>query len=95
MLHNTIVSEHVLTRAVCCQIVNVPQPQTPYNSSKAAVKHMAASLGWEWAKMGVRVNALRCVSQLYISTEVKSLNGCLQPRIHAHRSDEGHLREGP
>ena len=43
------------------QIVNVPQLQTPYNTSKAAVKHMAASLGYEWAKTGVRVNALRCV----------------------------------
>ncbi|CEL63805.1 D-arabinitol 2-dehydrogenase [ribulose-forming] OS=Candida albicans (strain WO-1) GN=ARD1 PE=3 SV=1 [Rhizoctonia solani AG-1 IB] len=34
------------------------QPQTPYNSSKAAVKHMAASLAVEWAKSGIRVNAL-------------------------------------
>ncbi|QRW16485.1 Enoyl-(Acyl carrier protein) reductase [Rhizoctonia solani] len=33
-------------------------PQTPYNSSKAAVKHMAASLAVEWAKSGIRVNAL-------------------------------------
>jgi len=35
------------------------QPQVPYNASKAAVKHMAASLAVEWAKDGVRVNALR------------------------------------
>ncbi|EDR14884.1 uncharacterized protein LACBIDRAFT_306098 [Laccaria bicolor S238N-H82] len=40
------------------QIVNIPQLQTPYNSSKAAVKHMAASLAVEWAKDGVRVNSL-------------------------------------
>ena len=25
-------------------IVNVPQPQAPYNASKAAVRHLAASL---------------------------------------------------
>jgi D-arabinitol 2-dehydrogenase len=39
-------------------IVNVPQPQTPYNASKAAVKHMAASLAVEWANAGIRVNSL-------------------------------------
>ncbi|KAL1744354.1 hypothetical protein HDZ31DRAFT_38863 [Schizophyllum fasciatum] len=33
-------------------------PQTPYNASKAAVRHMASSLGVEWAKKGVRVNVL-------------------------------------
>jgi len=32
--------------------------QTPYNASKAAVKHMASSLAVEWAKTGVRVNTL-------------------------------------
>ncbi|KAF5380853.1 hypothetical protein D9615_004102 [Tricholomella constricta] len=36
----------------------INKPQTPYNASKAAVKHMAASLAVEWAKTGVRVNAL-------------------------------------
>ncbi|KAJ7864795.1 hypothetical protein B0H14DRAFT_2735537 [Mycena olivaceomarginata] len=40
------------------RIVNIPQPQTPYNASKAAVKHMASSLAVEWAKKGVRVNVL-------------------------------------
>lgn len=33
--------------------------QAPYNASKAAVKHLAASLAVEWAAQGVRVNALR------------------------------------
>lgn len=42
-------------------IVGMSQCQTPYNASKAAVKHMAASLGVEWAKEGVRVNAIRYV----------------------------------
>ena len=32
-----------------------------YSWSRAAVKHMAASLGVEWAKKGVRVNTLRYV----------------------------------
>ncbi|KAK0723807.1 hypothetical protein B0T21DRAFT_43572 [Apiosordaria backusii] len=39
-------------------IVNVPQPQAPYNAAKAAVRHMAASLAVEWAKYGVRVNVI-------------------------------------
>ncbi|KAJ6618851.1 NAD(P)-binding protein [Mycena sp. CBHHK59/15] len=48
----------VLVASMSANIVNIPQPQTPYNASKAAVKHMAASLAVEWAKKGVRVNAL-------------------------------------
>ncbi|KAK4175678.1 putative D-arabinitol 2-dehydrogenase [Triangularia setosa] len=39
-------------------IVNVPQPQAPYNAAKAAVRHMASSLAVEWAKHGVRVNVI-------------------------------------
>ncbi|CCG81798.2 Putative uncharacterized protein [Taphrina deformans PYCC 5710] len=39
-------------------IVNIPQPQAPYNASKAAVKHLAASMAVEWAKFGIRVNTI-------------------------------------
>ena len=46
-------------------IVNMPQPQTPYNISKAAVRHMAKSLAIEWAEFGIRVN---CISPGYIKT---------------------------
>ncbi|KAK7038114.1 NAD-P-binding protein [Favolaschia claudopus] len=48
----------VLVASMSANIVNIPQPQTPYNASKAAVKHMASSLAVEWAKEGVRVNVL-------------------------------------
>ncbi|KAL1678618.1 hypothetical protein EV122DRAFT_264528, partial [Schizophyllum commune] len=48
----------VLVASMSANIVNIPQPQTPYNASKAAVRHMASSLGVEWAKKGVRVNVL-------------------------------------
>jgi D-arabinitol 2-dehydrogenase len=41
------------------RIVNLPQPQAPYNAAKAAVRHLAASLAVEWAYAGIRVN---CVS---------------------------------
>ncbi|KAH6630320.1 D-arabinitol 2-dehydrogenase [Chaetomium sp. MPI-SDFR-AT-0129] len=46
-------------------IVNVPQPQAPYNAAKAAVRHLCASLSVEWAGAGIRVN---CVSPGYMLT---------------------------
>jgi len=48
----------VLVASMSAHIINIPQPQTPYNASKAAVRHMASSLAVEWAKKGVRVNTL-------------------------------------
>ncbi|CAN8100435.1 unnamed protein product [Discula destructiva] len=48
-------------------IVNVPQPQAPYNSAKAAVRHLAASLAVEWAHAGIRVN---CISPGYMLTSL-------------------------
>jgi len=46
-------------------IVNVPQPQAPYNAAKAAVRHLAATLAVEWAHAGIRVN---CISPGYMLT---------------------------
>ncbi|PKY06359.1 NAD(P)-binding protein [Aspergillus campestris IBT 28561] len=46
-------------------VVNVPQPQAPYNAAKAAVRHLAASLAVEWAGHGIRVN---CISPGYMLT---------------------------
>ncbi|RXK42607.1 d-arabinitol 2-dehydrogenase [Tremella mesenterica] len=48
-------------------VVNVPQPQTPYNFSKAAVRHMARSLAVEWAKQNIRVN---CIAPGYTLTNL-------------------------
>lgn len=39
-------------------IVNVPQPQAPYNASKAAVRHLGRSFAVEWAHAGIRVNVI-------------------------------------
>ncbi|TIX87689.1 SDR family oxidoreductase [Rhizobium sp. P44RR-XXIV] len=46
-------------------ICNRPQPQTPYNVSKAAVHHLTRSMAAEWAPRGIRVNA---VAPTYIET---------------------------
>ncbi len=38
--------------------VNFPQPQVPYNVSKAGVLAMVKSLAAEWARYGIRVNSI-------------------------------------
>lgn len=48
-------------------IVNRPQPQAAYNTSKAALLHLTRSLAAEWAANGVRVNA---VSPGYVGTDM-------------------------
>jgi NAD(P)-dependent dehydrogenase (short-subunit alcohol dehydrogenase family) len=39
-------------------IANRPQPQSSYNTSKAAVIHLTKSLAVEWAPYNIRVNAI-------------------------------------
>lgn len=48
----------VFVSSMSGSIVNVPQFQASYNTSKAAVSHLAKSLAVEWAPAGVRVNAI-------------------------------------
>ena len=55
----------VMVGSMSGAIVNVPQPQAPYNASKAAVRQLAASLAVEWAHAGIRVN---CISPGYMMT---------------------------
>jgi NAD(P)-dependent dehydrogenase (short-subunit alcohol dehydrogenase family) len=65
-------------------ICNRPQPQTPYNVSKAAVHHMTRSMAAEWAPHGVRVNA---VAPTYIATPMVMANPANQDRIDAWLRD--------
>lgn len=55
----------VMIGSMSGSIVNVPQPQAPYNAAKAAVRHLAASMAVEWAHAGIRVN---CISPGYMLT---------------------------
>ena len=55
----------VMIGSMSGSIVNVPQPQAPYNAAKAAVRHLAASLAIEWAHANIRVN---CISPGYMLT---------------------------
>lgn len=58
------------TASISASIVNLPQQQTAYNTSKAAVLHMTKTLAIEWAQYGIRVNA---VSPGYVWTEMNQV----------------------
>ena len=46
------------TASMSGHIINTPQNQCAYNTSKAGVMHLTKSLGVEWAIKGVRVNSI-------------------------------------
>lgn len=57
----------VNTASMSATIVNIPQGQASYNSSKAGVAHLTKSLAVEWASKGIRVNS---ISPGYMMTEM-------------------------
>jgi len=61
--------------SMSAQIVNYPQPQVSYNAAKAGVVHLTRSMAAEWARYGVRVNA---ISPGYVNTDL------LQPAKELH-----------
>lgn len=46
------------TASMSGHVVNTPQNQSAYNTSKAGVIHLTRSLAAEWASRGVRVNSI-------------------------------------
>ena len=58
-------------------VVNEPQRQSVYNTSKSGVSALTRSLAVEWGARGVRVNA---VSPGYVDTPLNSL----KKHMHAH-----------
>ncbi len=66
--------------SMSADIVNYPQEQANYNASKAGVHHLTRSLAAEWAKRGVRVNA---VAPTYIETAL-TREVAQDPEIRKH-----------
>lgn len=66
------------TASMSGHIVNYPQPQCGYNSSKAGVIMLTKSLAVEWATYNVRVNS---ISPGYIATDLVLNSENLKPLI--------------
>lgn len=71
--------------SMSAQIVNTPQTQAAYNTSKAGVEALTRSLAIEWLPLGIRVNA---VSPGYVLTDMT--RGVVENEIEL--ADEWHRR---
>jgi NAD(P)-dependent dehydrogenase (short-subunit alcohol dehydrogenase family) len=83
------------TASMSGHIVNTPQNQVPYNTSKAGVIHMTRTLAAEWAADGIRVNSISpgytrtaLVETLVSTPEGKKMMEAWMPLIPMHRMAE-------
>ena len=83
------------TASMSGHIVNTPQNQIPYNTSKAGVIHMTRTLAAEWAGDGIRVNSISpgytrtaLVETLVSTPEGKKMMEAWMPLIPMHRMAE-------
>ncbi|RYC61624.1 hypothetical protein CHU98_g4580 [Xylaria longipes] len=67
----------IFVASILAHQVNFPQPQVPYNVSKAGIKAMVRSLAGEWARYGIRVNS---ISPGYMDTILKGGDGLEEAR---------------
>ncbi|KAI1432779.1 oxidoreductase-like protein [Xylaria sp. CBS 124048] len=58
MIVNKMGGSMIFVASCSAHQVNFPQPQVPYNVSKAGVRAMVRSLAGEWAQYGIRVNSI-------------------------------------
>ncbi len=83
------------TASMSGHIVNTPQNQAAYNTSKAAVIHLTRSLATEWAPRGIRVNSISpgytrtlLVENLLATPEGKRMKDAWLPMIPQKRMAE-------
>ncbi|WP_425073573.1 SDR family NAD(P)-dependent oxidoreductase [Sagittula sp. S175] len=82
----------VCTSSICGEVAVWPQPQAAYNAAKSGVNLLVKSCALEWARAGVRVNA---VAPGYTATEL-TLAGRSKPEwfdVWMDRTPMGRLGE--
>jgi NAD(P)-dependent dehydrogenase (short-subunit alcohol dehydrogenase family) len=83
------------TASMSGHIVNTPQNQAPYNTSKAGIIHMTRTLAAEWARHGIRVNSISpgytrtmLMENLLATPEGKAMKDAWLPMIPMKRMAE-------
>jgi sorbose reductase len=79
----------LLVASISGHICNFPQPQAPYNASKAAILHLSRSLAAEWARHGIRINTISPGYMETTMTEGPEVESCR--KIWTERNPMGRI----